>query len=182
MQRGGLPTFRREEDGNLGWTTGRRVEGQPAASPVTIEIDRPIPGLDAGAMVWEPESANPHTTLRRCMIQNSCRFQCPVTLEACDVTALLWFYGEEIEGPFPSHVVVRDCLLRRGRGNPRLAVSIAGRLGGDGRPSAVHGVVFERNRIWGDFSMIGVARARLDQNEFLEPGASVRIEGCTELE
>ncbi len=34
-----------------GWTTGRRVEGQPAASPVTIEIDRPIPGLDAGAML-----------------------------------------------------------------------------------------------------------------------------------
>jgi hypothetical protein len=30
--------------------------------------------------------------------------------------------------------------------------------------------------------VIGVDRARLDQNEFLESGASVRIDGCTELE
>jgi len=165
-----------------GWTTERRIDGQPAASPVTLEVDRPIPGLDVGAMVWEPESANPHTTLRRCTIQNSCRFQCPVTLEGCDVTALLWFYGEEIEGPFPSHVVVSDCLLRRGRGNPRLAVSFAGRVGGGDRPSAIHDVVFECNRVWGDFSMVGVDGARLERNEFLEPGANVRIEGCTNPE
>lgn len=162
-----------------GWTTERRIDGQSAASPVTLSIDRPIPGLDAGAMVWEPESANPHTTLHRCTIENSCRFQSPVTLEGCDATALLWFYAEEIEGPFPSHVVVRDCLLRRGRGNPRLAVSFAGRVNADGRPSAIRDVVFERNRVWGDFSMIGLDRARLDRNEFLEPGARVRIEGCT---
>jgi hypothetical protein len=129
-------------------------------------------------MVWEPESVNPRAVLRRCVIQNSCRFQCPVTLEACDVTALLWFYGEEIEGPFPSHVVVRDCLLRRGRGNPRLAVSFAGRARGDGRPSAIHDIVFERNRVWGDLSIFGVDRVRLDGNEFPETGASVRIEGC----
>jgi hypothetical protein len=75
--------------------------------------------------------------------------------------------------------VVRDCLLRRGRGNPRLAVSFAGRVNADGRPSAIRDVVFERNRVWGDFSMIGLDRARLDRNEFLEPGARVRIEGCT---
>jgi len=162
-----------------GWTTRRRINGKPAASPVVIETDRPIPGLGTGAMVWEPQWANPTTTLRRCTIRMSCRLQSPVTLERCDVTALLWFYGEEVEGPFPSNVVVRDCVLRRGRGNPRLAVSFAGRRDGHGRPSAIHEVVFERNRVWGNFSMVGVDNVRMSGNEFLEPRAAVRIEDCT---
>lgn len=163
-----------------GWTTERRIDGYPATSPVVVEIDRPIPGLEAGAMVWEPECANPRTALRRCTIRNSCRLQSPVTLEQCDVTALLWFYGESIEGPFPSNVVVRDCTIRRGRGNPRLAVIFSGPEGERDRPSAIHDVLLERNKIWGDFSILGVDRARLVGNEFLDPGAVVRKEGCTE--
>jgi hypothetical protein len=165
-----------------GWTTERRLHDRPAASPVTVELDRPIPGLTTGTMVSSPESANPATTLRRCTIRKSCRLQSPVVLDACDVTALLWFYGEKIEGPFPSHVTVRDCILRRGRGNPRLAVSFAGRLGETDRPSAIHDVLFERNEVWGDLSMIGVDRARLLHNTFPEPGAEVRIEDCPGLE
>lgn len=159
----------------------RRLHGQPAATPVTIVLDRPIEDLAVGTMVWEPESANPDTTLRRCRIEKSCRLQTPVTLDACDVTALLWFYGEEVEGPFPSNVIVRDCTLRRGRGNPRLAVAFTGRLAGHDRPSAIHGIVFERNRVWGDFSMVGVDNARLEGNEFCEPGAAIRIENCRDL-
>lgn len=162
-----------------GSATERQINGAPAATPVTIEIDRPIPGLGIGAMVWEPESANPDTTLRRCTIRNSCRFQSPVTLEACDITAFIWFYGEAIEGPFPSNVIVRDCILRRGRGNPRLAISFAGRLAGHNGPSAIHDVVFERNRVWGDLSMTGVDRVRFADNQFLEPGASAQRKDCT---
>ncbi|MHC4994645.1 MAG: hypothetical protein ACYTGQ_06270 [Planctomycetota bacterium] len=153
----------------------RTLNGKPAATPVTIEFDRPIQGLQKGTMVWEPESTNPDTTLRRCRIKKSCRFQSPVTLESCDVTAFLWFYGNAIEGPFPSQVTVRDCVLRRGRGNPTLAVSFKGPTEPGDRPSALHDVVFESNRVWGGFSMIGVDRARLSDNEFLEPGAAVRI-------
>ena len=164
------------------WTTERKINGKPAASPVTLQIDRPIESLKPGLMVWEPESANPDTTLRRCRIEASCRLQTPVTLEACDVTALLWFYGERVEGPFPSNVVIRDCLLRRGRGNPRLAVSFAGRRPGQTGSSAIHDVIVERNRIWGDFSMIGVDGAHLEDNRFCEPGAAVRIEGCANVE
>lgn len=164
-------------------TSTRQINGKPAATPVTLVLDRPIEGMAEGTMVWEPESTNPDTTLRRCRIEKSCRLQTPVTLEACDVTALLWFYGERVEGPFPSDVVVRDCVLRRGRGNPRLAVSFAGRTKGkgDGRRSAIHDVVFERNRVWGAFSMVGVDDARLADNEFREPGAAVRIEDCRDL-
>lgn len=159
----------------------REIGGKPAATPVTLTLERPIEGLRKGAMVWEPESSNPRTTLRRCRIENSCRLQSPVTLEACEVTALLWFYGEKVEGPFPSGVVVRDCVLKRGRGNPRLAVSFVGRAKDASGRSAVRDVIFERNRVWGDFSMVGVDGARLAANEFLEPGATVRIEDCPDL-
>lgn len=151
------------------------------AIPVTIVLDRPIEGLEVGAMVWEPESTNPNTTLRRCRIEKSCRLQSPVTLEGCDVTALLWFYGGKIEGPFPSHVIVRDCVLRRGRGNERTAVSFAGRNVETDKASAIHDVVFEDNEVWGDFLLIGVDEARLSGNVFLESGATVRIENCEGL-
>jgi hypothetical protein len=132
-------------------------------------------------MVWEPEYANPDTTLRRCKIDMSCRLQTPVTLEACDVTALLWFYAEGVEGPFPSRITLRDCTLRRGRGNPRLAVSFVGRKPGQSGPSAIHDVWIQGNRIWGDFSMQGVDGARLESNRFCEPGAAVHIEDCPGL-
>ena len=167
--------------GVQGWPTERRIDGKPAASPVTVEIDRPIEGLHPGSMIWQPETANPDTTLRRCRIEMSCRLQSPVTLEACNVTALLWFYGEQVEGPFPSNVVVRDCTLRRGRGNPRLAVSFAGRSPDATGPSAIHSVRLERNRIWGDFSLAGVDDVRLVDNQFREAGAAVRVEGCVRL-
>ncbi|MHC5056430.1 MAG: hypothetical protein ACYTKD_17170 [Planctomycetota bacterium] len=125
----------------------REINGKPAATPVTLELDRPVEGLGVGTMVWQPESTNPRTTLRRCRIEKSCRLQSPVTLESCEVTAFLWFYGEQVEGPFPSNVTVRDCVLRRGRGNPRMAVSFVGRRKSADGPSAVHHVTFERNKV-----------------------------------
>jgi hypothetical protein len=162
--------------------TPRTIAGRPAASPVALKLDRPIAGLARGDMVWQPEYANPDTVLRRCRIEKSCRFQTSVTLESCDVTAFLWFYGERVEGPFPSRVTIRDCQLRRGRGNPRLSVSFLGRKPGHSGPSAIHDVLIQGNEIWGDFSMIGVDGARLIDNQFREPDASIRVEDCPGLE
>jgi hypothetical protein len=161
------------------WNNNQReVNGK---APHTLILEKPIEGLKEGAMVWQPGAANPHTTLRRCRIENSCRFQTPVTLDHCEVTAFLWFYGEKVEGPFPSNVVVRDCVLRRGRGNPNLAVSFLGRVKGAAGPSAVHDITFEHNHVWGNFEMTGVDDARLIGNEFREAKASVRIEECRNL-
>ncbi|NLX96858.1 MAG: hypothetical protein GXY83_11835 [Rhodopirellula sp.] len=112
----------------------------------------------------------------------SCRLQSPVVLDACDVTALLWFYGERVEGPFPSRVVVQDCTLRRGRGNPRLAVSLVGRKPGQSGPSVIHDVLLRGNEIWGDLSIVGVDGACLEKNHFCEPGAVLRIEDSPGLQ
>jgi hypothetical protein len=155
--------------------------GPPAAKPMALMLETPIKGLKEGSMVWEPESSNPDTTIRRCRIEQSCRLQSPVTLEGCEVTALLWFYGEKVEGPFPSHVVVRNCILRRGRGNARLAVSFAGRAKGAAGRSVIHDVIFERNQVWGGLDLIGVDDVRFVGNAFRETDAMVRIEDCGNL-
>jgi hypothetical protein len=159
----------------------KKIGNSPGAPQVTLVLDRPIPGLKRRAMVWEPQSANPDTTLRRCRIEKSCRLQSPVKLEKCDVTAFLWFYAARPEGPFPSGSIVRGCVLRRGRGNQRNAVSFMGRAKGASGRSALHGIVFERNKVRGGFSMVGVDDARLSGNEFLEEGAPVMIEDCRNL-
>ena len=158
-------------------TTHRRIGDKPTASPVTLELHEPIPGLKEGTMVWEPAFANPDTTLRRCRIEGSCRLQTPITLDSCDVTALLWFYGERVEGPFPSNIVVRNCSLRRGRGNPHLALSFQGRRVHADGPSAIHDVLLQGNQIWGGFLMTGVDNVRMENNDFREAGAMFSLEG-----
>jgi hypothetical protein len=160
------------------------IGGRPASPAWTLHLDRAIQGLSVGSMVWDPGSCNPDTTLRHCRIGMSCRMQSPVRLEGCDVTALLWFYCEHIEGGFPSGVTIRDCVLRRGRGNPTQALVFSGApaSGPTQRPRAIHDVVVRDNRIFGSVRVEGVERVTLSDNEFLEPGAEVLLRGnldCT---
>jgi hypothetical protein len=153
------------------------VEEEPGANPdhaphVTLALDRAVPRLAQGDQVWAVEAANPDTTLRRCTIRMSCRFQSRVTLEHCDVIALLWFYGEHIEGPLPSGSVVRHSRLRLGRGNPELAVACHGRINGLTVPAAATGMPplvdlrFEDNEIDGRFDLRHVRNVQLSNNRF----------------
>jgi len=160
------------------------IQGMPAAPSYTLTLDRRIEGLTPGTMVWDPAQCNPDTTLRRCRIGMSCRMQSPVRLEGCEVTALLWFYSEHVEGAFPSNVTVRDCILRRGRGNPTLAVVFsgapspeAGGLDAGLPPRAIHDVLLERNEVWGGLRIEGVERLTLRGNRYCEPGAEVTLRG-----
>ncbi len=160
------------------------IQGQEAAPVYSLRLDRAVPGLGQGAMVWDPAWCNPDTTLRRCRISMSCRLQSPVRLEKCDVNALLWFYCEHIEGAFPRHVALVDCRLRRGRGNPTLAVAFSGAPTAEARspdraarPRAIHDVVLQGNEVWGSLQIEGVERLRVQGNRFLEPGAAVTLRG-----
>ena len=153
------------------------VEEEPGSNPdhapdVTLTLDHAVPRLAQGDQVWAVEAANPDTTVRRCTIRNSCRFQSRVTLEHCDVSAFLWFYGEHIEGPLPSGSVVRHCRLRLGRGNPELAVACNGRLNGLPAPAATTGMPplvdlqFEDNEIDGRFDLRHAQKVQLLNNRF----------------
>ncbi len=168
------------------------VEEQPDSKPdhapqVTLTLDRAVPRLAVGDQVWAVEAANPDTTLRRCTIRNSCRFQTRVTLEDCDVTALLWFYGETIEGPLPSGSVVRRCRLRLGRGNPEIAVACSGRLNGLPTPAATNGMPplmdlrFEENEIDGRFDLRHAQKVQLVNNRFAPDRGQLAISDCREV-
>ena len=154
-----------------------RIQGKPAAQLWALRLDRALDGLQPGTLVWDATSCNPDTTLRRCRIGMSCRMQSPVRLESCTVTALLWFYCEHIEGGFPSGVSITDCILRRGRGNPKYALVFSGApaTGVAKRPRAIHDVLIQGNRIYGSVRLEGVERATLSDNQFLEPDAEVLL-------
>lgn len=166
-----------------------QIQNMPAAPTWRLTLEREITGLGAGTMVWDPGQCNPHTTLRRCTIQASCRMQSPVHLENCGVTALLWFYAEPVEGAFPGGVTIRNCVLRRGRGNPTLALVFSGGPTGDAAgpdaqapPRAIHDVLLEGNRIWGSAQVEGVEGLKILANQFLEPRATTALAGNYDCE
>jgi len=164
------------------------IQGQPAAPLSTLQLETPVEGLRTGTLVWDAAQCNPDTTLRRCRIRASCRMQSPVRLEGCEVEALLWFYCEPIEGGFPHHVTLERCVLKRGRGNPTLAVVFAGAPAGEaasrvagGPARAIHDITLRENEIWGGFVLTGVQRAVLVRNRFRERGAPITLHGNFEV-
>lgn len=151
------------------------------AVPLTITLDPPLPALKPGDIVWNQSSANPNTVLRRCTIGNSCRFQSSVTLDACDITAFCWFYGDNLEGPQPAKVEIRNSRLRAGRGNPKLAASFTSRFTGPGgkpalpRQPATDQVRLAGNTIDGRLDIGYVKHLTLESNRFLLPGSRLTL-------
>jgi hypothetical protein len=140
--------------------------------------------------MWDTSTSNPDTTIRRCRIGNSCRFQSPVTVDGCESDALLFFYSDKIEGPFPSGSVVRNCVLRQGRGNLRHAVAIQGRregttAGGAPAPASeipLRNILLENNKIHGGVSASHAASLVFRNNHFSEGPAALEASDCPELE
>lgn len=154
------------------------------ARPVELTLGRPIAGLVPQAIAWEVTSANPHTVLRDCVIRNSCRFQTPVTIEHCDFAALAWFYGATIEGPGPDTVILRDSILRRGRGGSKTAASFTGWAGPHSSPAArarlpLQSVRLEHNQFYGPAIIRDAQKVVLENNTFHE--GAPELTGCREV-
>ena len=167
----------------------KAVSVKPPVAPIfEIALAEPIVGIEGGAtLVWNATTANPQTTLRRCRMDTSCRFRSPLTLEECRLNALMWFTGDEIEAPVPRNITVKRCVFRLGQGNPQNVVvvngpSFSGR--GPAQP-VIFDVLFEGNRIQGDFRLSDAARVVLRDNNFADARrtialgnvAAVRLEG-----
>ena len=155
--------------------------GSPRSPWITVHFDEAIPGLKENDLIWNESSANPNTILRRCTIKMSCRLQSSITIDDCDVTALLWFYGENIEGPIPSSVEVLNSRLRLGRGNPNLAVSFTSAIHGRGpstlRPQepVITNILLRNNEIDGHLNIDYAENVSLQNNRFLEPRSRLRF-------
>jgi hypothetical protein len=159
------------------------LPGHVRPPELLLELDKPVSGMQPGCVVWDESTSNPDVKIRNCVIKNSCRFQSPVTVEGCDVYALMWFYGNEVEGPLPSGSVVRGCTLRQGRGNPKYAVSVIGWRDlkePDALPAKeefpLQGFHFEKNRVSGRLLLNGVSGIELKNNRFDEGEYAIEIE------
>ncbi|MGN6556345.1 MAG: hypothetical protein ACTHLW_21750 [Verrucomicrobiota bacterium] len=165
-------------------TGGIEPGSEKRARPVELTLARPIQGMVPKAIAWEVTSANPHTVLRDCVIRNSCRFQTRVELEHCDVTAFSWFYGATIEGPGPDQVVIRDSILRRGRGNQKNAAQFSGWAERHAAAAAnarlpLQSVTLEHNEFYGDVTVRDSQKLVLEGNTFHE--GHLAIERCREI-
>lgn len=171
-------------------TAGPPNNAQERAPLFTLDLAASVVGLEAGStLVWNVQSSNPDTTLRRCRMDTSCRFRSPVTIDGCRINALAWFTGDEIEGPVPSNVTVRNSVFRLGQGNPNIVMAMGGpSLGGHGPTEPViENVMFDHNRIWGDFvlsdsnnvTLIGNAFEAADRRIVLSDVQGVTLRGNT---
>ena len=152
-----------------------------------LMLDKPVSGLEKGCVVWDQSTSNPDVTIRNCTIKHSCRFQSPVTVEDCDVYALMWFYANEVEGPLPSGSVVRGCTLRQGRGNPKYAVSVIGwrelkepEVLPPKDVFPLQDFRFENNRVFGRLLLNGVNGFKLKNNSFVEGEYAIDIKNSVE--
>lgn len=162
-------------------TTVDRSNPDHPAPQLKLTLAAPIVGMQKHDLAWNETSANPDTTLRRCRILNSCRFQSPVTIDACDITALCWFYGDNLEGPLPRNVQIQGSHLRVGRGNPELAAGFTSLIHGpDGKRAppqqpVIADVVLENNVIEGKLDIGYAENVRLSHNQFPPPRGHLTI-------
>lgn len=160
------------------------------APDLELRLDRKLEGLVKDCVVWDTSTSNPDTTIRRCRIGNSCRFQSPVTLDGCESNSLLFFYSDKLEGPFPSGSVVRNCVLRQGRGNLLNAIAIQGRRegtkdGGAPTPASempLSNIVLENNKIHGGVSASHAASLVFRNNQFTEGPTALTTSDCPNLD
>lgn len=152
--------------------------GNLPAPEITLKLNRPIVGMNKGCQVWNKSSANQHTILRHCQIYNSCRFQCPVTIDNCDIKALAWFYGDNTEGPLPSNILIKNSRLFVGRGNPTIAVTFSVNMtkGGVLYPSteqAIYNVNLQDNIIDGQLRIEHADKVSLLRNKLRLPRSKI---------
>lgn len=147
------------------------LPGHRKAPVLELALDRSLQGLEPGGVLWDLSVANPDTTIRKCRIGNSCRFQSPVLLEDCEVSAFVWFYSAGVEGPLPSGSVVRGCVFRQGRGNDRYAVAANGwrtlqapAVLPPAEAFPFNGIRFENNGFFGGLLIDGVNGVALENN------------------
>jgi len=165
-----------------------RLDGGRLRSPLlTLHLAKPIEGLRWGDRLWNATSANPSTVLRDCTVRQSCRFQSPVTIERCEMTAFSWFHSENVEGPIPSRVVVKDSVLRLGRGNPVLVAAFDGTIAMPSRaprkPShaTIEHVLLQGNTIDGQVRFARIKQLELRDNRFLAPRSTLHFADCEQV-
>jgi hypothetical protein len=118
---------------------------------------------------------------------NSCRFQSTVTIDDCDITAFCWFYGDNLEGPLPRRVVIKNSRLRLGRGNREMVASFTSLIEGpDGtriapRQPIIPHVLLQGNVVDGLLDIGFSEDVTLVANRFLRPRGRLALHDSRSL-
>jgi hypothetical protein len=137
------------------------------APHVRLRLDAPIEGLQVGQVAFDRQSSNPRNVIRGCSMDRSSRFQANVELENCRIEAFTWLYGDQIEGPGPETVSVRNCEVRA-----QMTFSGWGgsQVPNDYKPRAdsamLKQVTLQGNEFWGPVTIKKALRVDLSGNRF----------------
>jgi len=158
----------------------------PGAPLITLQLEDLVPGVDTECAVWNESSANPNTILRRCTIRKSCRFQSSVTIDKCDIIALSWFYGANIEGPLPRDVVVKNSRLYLGRGNDVSSVIFSTNMTNGGtayvpKSQPISNVLLQNNDIDGNLVIKHSQNVSVVGNSFSIQSSAIQIKNSRNL-
>lgn len=157
--------------------------GRQPAPNITLVMEHPISGMVPECQVWNESSANPQTILRRCRIYNSCRFQSSITIDHCGIYALSWFYGDNIEGPIPSNLFIKNSKLFVGGGNETIAALFSSNMSKDGKlysskQPVIFNVILLNNIINGELRIEHSDKISLLNNTFLLPRSKLFLSNC----
>ncbi len=150
--------------------------GNPQSPQFIIRLDQPIENLAKGDLVWNATSANPNTIIRDSKFYGSNRFQSSLTIEDSEITAFAWFHGGYLEGPIPSNVVIKNSLLRTGRGNPTQVLAFSSFSGTPSEP-VISSILLQDNTIDGVILLRYAKEVVLEENRFMDTGRSELILG-----
>ncbi|MCX6895985.1 MAG: glycosyl hydrolase family 28-related protein, partial [Verrucomicrobia bacterium] len=75
---------------------------------VRLAFANPLPALSENCLIYNLDIPSPGAIIRNSHITGSCRMRAPLLIERSTFTGFNWFYGDDIEGPFPRRVMIRD--------------------------------------------------------------------------
>jgi hypothetical protein len=176
------------------WTDGEgiakyenRFRGR--APLLRLVLEKEIPNLKKGMVIWGRQTANPKSLVKGCKIRRSCRFQTPVRLENCDVEAYMTFYGDKSEGPGPEWFEIVDSTIKSANVGDFLATSVGagGFEGSSGKPeweitpekAQLKRVTITGNEIWGSLRIRKAFDVEIHGNRIVyERGEPISVEAC----
>ena len=137
------------------------------APVVRLRLDAPIEGMQVGQVAFDRQSSNPINIIRGCSMDRSSRFQANVELEKCRIEAFTWFYGDQIEGPGPETVSVRDCEVRarmtfNGWGGSKVLADYEPQTDS----AMLKAVTLDGNELWGPVTIQKALEVKLSGNRF----------------
>lgn len=82
-----------------------------------LSFTNTLPMLPGKCLIYNMNIPAPGVIIRNSRITGSCRMRAPMLIEHSTFTGFNWYYGDDIEGPFPRRVMIRRSYFVNGDPN-----------------------------------------------------------------